>query len=273
MADVEGLHLKITGDSSQAVGEVKKISQATEQLQDSTVEIQVDTKIDALGKLHKANGQFMTMGEKLAESFSSSFMKKAAELSVKLDGWGKNLENTFSNLFMSITKGVTVLSGAIGLITKNAMSIGGAFEAQITNVKVISGATEEELDMLIKKAREMGAALPITAKDAATAMELLAQRGTKAKDILASVADVSSLAISQSVDMGSAADLLGSTMTNFGMSIDTATKITDMFNNVSNQSSLNISKLIEAMKYVGPAAGSLGMNLSEALAAMEVVLS
>ena len=271
MADVEGLHLKITGDSSQAVSEIKKVSQATENLQDSTVEIQVDTRFDALGRLHKANGQFMTMGEKLAETFSSSFMKKTAELSVKLDGWGKNLEARFGNLFKSIAQGAAAISTAIGFVTKNAMSIGGAFEAQITNVKVISGATEEELDMLIKKAREMGAALPITAKDAATAMELLAQSGTKAKDILASVADVSALAISQNVDMANAADLLGSTMTNFSMSIDTANKITDIFNNASNQSRLNISKLIEAMKYVGPAAGSLGMELTEAISAMEVL--
>lgn len=234
MADVEGLHLKITGDSSQAVGEIKKVANATTQLKDTKIKLKTD-------------------------------------LLINLDDLGKKIENGLGTILKGITAGVTAVSTAIGLITKNAMSIGGAFEAQITNVKVISGATEEELDMLIKKAREMGAALPITAKDAATAMELLAQRGTKAKDILASVADVSSLAISQSVDMGSAADLLGSTMTNFGMSIDTATKITDMFNNASNQSSLNISKLIEAMKYVGPAAGSLGMNLSEALAAMEVL--
>ena len=75
------------------------------------------------------------------------------------------------------------MAGAVTTVMKSALSIGGGFEAEITNVKVISGATEEQLDMLIKKAREMGATLPITAKDAATAMKMLAQRGTSVNDI------------------------------------------------------------------------------------------
>ena len=51
-------------------------------------------------------------------------------------------------------------------------------------------------------------------------MELLAQRGNKAKDIIASVADVAALSISQNVDMASAAELLGSAMTNFGIAVE-----------------------------------------------------
>ncbi|MBQ3693910.1 MAG: phage tail tape measure protein [Synergistaceae bacterium] len=162
-------------------------------------------------------------------------------------------------------------SGALGLITKNALNIGGGFEAQMTAVKVISGAAENELDALTKKAREMGATLPITAKDAAQAMTLLAQRGNDAHKILASVQAVANLSISQAVDMASAADILGSTITNFAMSVDEADKITAIFNNACNQSALNMSKLIEAMKYVGPAANSVKMPLTEAVAAMEAI--
>ena len=241
MASTEGVNVVISGDSSQLIQSVQEATKA----------------------LSGMKGRKINIDMNFSETFAN-FSRTADEI-------GKKLELSFGKIFKSITAGVGAVAGAISLVTKSALSIGGGFESQITNVKVISGATEQELDMLIKKAREMGATLPITAKDAATAMMLLAQRGTSAKDILASVADVANLTISQGIDMGSAADLLGSTMTNFGINIDDASKVTAVFNNACNQSALSMSKLIEAMKYVGPAAGAVGMELTEAVSGMEAV--
>lgn len=269
--DSEGVHIKITGDSSQAVKATNEVKSALEGIQDQTIDVKVDGKVDALGRLHKANGQFMTMGEKLASNFSSGFMKGFAEVSVKLSDYGKKFEATFAPVFKTIAGMATTVAGTISFITKNALAIGGGFEAQMTAVKVISGAAEDELDALTKKAREMGATLPITAKDAATAMTLLAQRGNDAHKILASVQAVANLSISQAVNMADAADLLGSTITNFAMSVDEADKITAIFNNACNQSALSMSKLINAMKYVGPAAGAVDMPLTQAVAAMEAI--
>ena len=111
----------------------------------------------------------------------------------------------------------------------------------------------------------------ITAKNAAEAMTIMAQRGTQFADILASVEDVTELSISQGVDMATASDLLGSTMQNFGIAVEDTFKVVNYFNNASNQSALDISKLVEAMKYVDPAAGAAGMELTEATAALEVL--
>lgn len=219
--DNDGVNIVITGDSSKAVQEIRK----------------VEASVNGL-------------------------------LSLEV---GKSLDATFGTFFKTITSTLQSVARAVSGVMKSALSIGGGFEAQMTSVKIISGATAEELDKLTAKAREMGATLPITAKDAAQAMELLAQRGTQAKDILVTVADVSALAISQNVDMASAADLLGSTMTNFGIAVQDAAKVTDIFNNACNQSALSMSKIINAMKYVGPAAGAVGMDLTEAVSALEVL--
>ena len=184
---------------------------------------------------------------------------------------GFYIERGFSKIVKGLTASAAAIGGAIAAVTKSALDVGGGFETQMTRVKIISGATAEDLEALTKKAREMGESLPITAQEAASAMELLAQRGTQAKDILASVADVSALAISQNVGMAEASELLGSTMTNFGIAIEKASQVTDIFNNASNQSALNMSKLAEGLKYVGPAASAAGMKLEEAVAAMEVL--
>lgn len=198
-------------------------------------------------------------------------MSWGKELASNMDKAGEYIEKGFSRIVKGLTVSATAIGGAIAAVTKSALNVGGGFETQMTRVKIISGATAEDLAALTQKAREMGESLPITAQEAASAMELLAQRGTQAKDILASVADVSALAISQNVGMAEASELLGSTMTNFGIAIEKASQVTDIFNNASNQSALNMSKLAEGLKYVGPAASAAGMKLEEAVAAMEVL--
>ena len=215
----------------------------------------------------QAQKKMAEAGKSAGKSFWDNF--KAENEFIKdgfapfLKEWGK-LDKAFA-----IAGGA--VAGAIGLGLKKSLSVGGGFEAQMANVKVISGATGEQLAELTAKAREMGATLPITAQQAAAAMEVLAQRGTSVKDILASVTDVTNLAISQNVDLASAAELMGSTMTNFGLNISEASRVTDIFNNASNQSALSMSKLSTALTYVAPSAAAAGMSLEETVAAMEVL--
>ena len=185
MAEMEGINLKITGDSSQAVKAAQEAKKAINDIKGQ--EVEVTPKVDYLGRLHKANGQFMSMGEKLAENFNSAFMKKFAVFSVEIDKIGKQFEGTFGSIFKTITASATAVTGLIGKVLKDSLSIGGGFEAQMTSAKVISGATAEEFEKLTAKAREMGATLPITAAQAAQAMTIMAQRGTNVTDILTSV--------------------------------------------------------------------------------------
>ena len=186
---------------------------------------------------------------------------------------GSKLETGFGSLFQTIANGFQRIANLASSVMKSALAVGGSFESQMTTVKVISGATGEEIAQLTAKAREMGSTLPITAKDAATAMTLLVQRGTSFRDTLASVNDVANLAISQGVSMAEATDLLGGIMTNFNIKAEEAGKAVNILNNASNQSPLTIAKMQEAFKYVGPAAGAMGISLTEATAAMEAVIS
>lgn len=274
---IEDAHSEITADGSQAISETNKIKNLIAEINGKRITFTVTPVInDAQGKLQGVQERFLRMGQEAGNAFASGADTGVKRVEQSLNGIlslqiGSQISSFFGSIFDGIIsagkKTAEVLSGVIN----NALSIGGGFEAQITNVKVISGATEQELDMLIQKAREMGATLPITAKDAATAMQLLAQRGTNAKDILSSVAEVANLTISQGIDMGTAADILGSTMTNFNMAVDDANKVTAIFNNACNQSALSMSKLVEAMKYVGPAAGAINMGLTEAVSAMEAI--
>lgn len=288
----DGVHFEISADVNNAVKELGNVEKSLNDTQKAAAELQKtiknsgnidiispDTGQQITGQIGQAIenslNQLKTTAEskagEVASGAASAFNNNFLKIADGLNTAGQMIENSFGSILKRITAGVTAINGIIGLTVQRALSIGGSFKAQMTSVQIISGATAEELEQLTKKAREMGASLPITAQDAAMAMQLLAQRGTSARDILASVSDVANLAISQGTSMAHAAELLGSTMTNFGISVERAGELTDMFNNASNQSALDMSKLSEALKYVAPTASAAGLSLEETIAAMEVL--
>ena len=275
---IKDAHSTITADGSQAISELERLEELMFGIDRKKVEFQVKAVIrDEQGRLRDMSGKFLKMGKQVGDSFASGTTSGLARIeksvnSMLMNQVGGQISSFFKSILNGIASTAKKAAGIVAGVMKSALSIGGGFESVMTSVKVVSGATEKELDKLIKKAREMGATLPISAKDSATAMLLLAQRGMQAEDILAVVSEVANLAISQSTDMATATDLLGSIMTNFNMKVEEAAKIIDMLNNASNQSPLTMQKMTEAFKYVGPAAGAMGMQLSEALAMMEAAI-
>ncbi|MCC0686220.1 phage tail tape measure protein, partial [Clostridioides sp. ZZV14-6345] len=70
-----------------------------------------------------------------------------------------------------MTMGITVPIAAIGVA---ASKLGMDFEASMSNVQGLSGATADEMVELEKAAREAGASTSKTAKDAADALGYMA---------------------------------------------------------------------------------------------------
>ena len=149
MAEIEGVHLRITGDSSQAVREFKKLKDAAQSMKDwqpGGWKFDMNKALEGIDRVPKVwkNTIKISLQEALEQGFSG------------LDTVGKRIEGIFGGLLTTITAGITGVTGAFAKIAKDSLAIGGSFEAAMTSVKVISGATAEELDLLTKKAREMG---------------------------------------------------------------------------------------------------------------------
>ncbi|MBR1486986.1 MAG: phage tail tape measure protein, partial [Synergistaceae bacterium] len=269
MADDNGVRIRITGDSSQAIRSVDDLMKALEKLRRERNSVAADA-----AKPMQFNLSELKLPQNLGKTFAQSFSQGLNQVSTSLNDLGTRLSTTFGGVFQTIKNGLLAIvgtSGLIGMQLKKSFAIGGGFESTMTSVQVVSGATAQEFEQLTAKAREMGATLPITAQQAGQAMLIMAQRGSDFGDILATVEDVSNLAISQGTDMATAAELLGSTMTQFSISTEEAGKVVDVFNNACNDSPINMTRLVDAMKYVGPVAGSMGIKLEEAVAALEAL--
>lgn len=76
--------------------------------------------------------------------------------------------------FGIVTKGVAAAATAIGAIATYSAKVGSDFEAGMSKVKAISGASAQEMEKLSAKAKEMGATTKFSATESAEAMQYMA---------------------------------------------------------------------------------------------------
>lgn len=252
MANGKEVTIKIGGDAGELL---KVLSQIQQQLK--------KTEDDADG----ASEGLDTFGNRVTKGFQSSLqgLKSAGD---QVEAYGKKLSDFSAKTIKYIVGMGTAAAGAIAVAVKSATGVGGDFESQMIRVQSISQATAADFDMLTAKAREMGATLPITAKDAADAMTSLAQRGLNPQQIMDSIDAVTRLSITQQYALEDTAKIVGSITKSFGIDLKDLETVVDALNNASNNSALNMHSIGEAMKYVAPNAKLLGMDLNNTLSAV-----
>ena len=91
-----------------------------------------------------------------------------------------------SGLALAAT-GITALGGA-------AIKVGSDFEAGMSQVQAVSGASGEELEKLKEKAKEMGASTKFSATESAEALNYMAMAGWKTEDMLGGIEGIMNLA-------------------------------------------------------------------------------
>lgn len=99
------------------------------------------------------------------------------DTSINTDGFNNGLSKVgslASKGFSAVTKAVTATSTALMGATGYAIKVGSEFEASMSKVAAISGATGEELKALEGKAKEMGATTKFSATESAEAMQYMA---------------------------------------------------------------------------------------------------
>ena len=92
------------------------------------------------------------------------------------------------------TTAITALGTAAGAGITAAVKVGAAFEAEMSKVSAISGATGKDLESLTDKAKEMGAKTKFSATESAQAMEYMAMAGWKTSDMLNGIEGIMNLA-------------------------------------------------------------------------------
>jgi len=146
---------------------------------------------------------------------------------------------------------------------KYIVDVGSSFEAQMSKVQAISGASAADAERLAGKAAEMGRVTKFTASEAGEAMEYMAMAGWKTEDMLGGIEGIMSLAAASGENLGTTSDIVTDALTAFGKSAGDAGKLADIMAAASSNANTNVGMMGETFKYAAPVAGALGYTMED----------
>jgi len=166
-----------------------------------------------------------------------------------------------------IGKAATVAIGAattaITGFAAASVNTGMNFDAAMSKVAAISGATGKDFDNLRDKAQEMGASTKFSATEAADAFSYMAMAGWKTNDMLEGIEGVMNLAAASGEGLATTSDIVTDALTAFGLSAKDSTHFADVLAAASSNANTNVSMMGETFKYAAPIAGALGFSAED----------
>lgn len=144
----------------------------------------------------------------------------------------------------------------------------GDFEASMSNVEALSGASGDQLQALTDKAKEMGATTKFTAGESADALSYMALAGWDTQSMLQGISPVMELAAAANMDLASASDIVTDYLTAFGLTASDTTHFVDVMAYAMSHSNTNVEQLGEAYKACAATAKSMGYSVEETTAVL-----
>lgn len=160
----------------------------------------------------------------------------------------------------ALMAGVTAPILALGTY---AVKTAADFDASMSQVAAVSGATGAELDQLRAKAREMGEKTKFSAKEAADGMNYMAMAGWKTSDMLDGISGIMDLAAASGESLASTSDIVTDALTGFGKTAADSGHLADVMAAASSNANTNVALMGETFKYCTPIAGALGFSMED----------
>ena len=189
-----------------------------------------------------ANLSGLTRGLKIASSKMRRFGSQA-----------KSLGTTLS-------RGISAPLIGLGALSVKTFS---GFEAEMSKVKAVSGATADQFNRLEDQAKKLGATTTFTATEVAGLQTEFAKLGFTASEIDKVTESTLYLAQAGGAELGRAAEVAGATLRAFGLEAAETGRVTDVMAKSFATSSLDMESFAEAMKTAAPIAKATGVSMEE----------
>ena len=171
-----------------------------------------------------------------------------------------------------VSKAINIALGtvttAITGIGTYAIKVGSDFEAGMSKVASISGATGEEIAKLTEKAKEMGSKTKFSATESAEAFQYMAMAGWKTEDMLNGIEGIMNLAAASGEDLAGVSDIVTDALTAFGLQAKDSAHFADVLAKASSNSNTNVGLMGATFKYVAPIAGSMKYSVEDTAVAI-----
>lgn len=144
-----------------------------------------------------------------------------------------------------------------------AVDVGSSFEAAMSQVQAISGATGADLEALTAKASQLGRDTIYSATDAGNALYYMSLAGWNTKQMFDSIDGVLNLAAASSMSLSTASDVVTDEITAFGLSAKDASHFVDVMAYAQANSNTTTEALGEAYKEVASTAGKFNISVED----------
>lgn len=172
----------------------------------------------------------------------------------------QEIGKTISDAGGVLTKGVTVPVAGLGTAI---IKTGADYEAGMSKVQAISGATADEMEMLGDEAMRMAAKTEFSTAQSAQAYQYMSMAGWDAQQMVDGLSGIMLLASASGEDLASTSDIVTDALTAFGLEASDSGRFADVLAAASNSANTNVSMLGESFKYVAPVAGAMGYSVED----------
>ena len=196
-----------------------------------------------------------------------SNMEENSRLNRQLGRDVRNVGRGFGSIASTMMPAATAVSAFGALGTKTFMD----FEDTITG----AGATGEQLERMKETALKLGHDFPITASEAAEAMDRLAAGGFDAEQTMAAMPGIIEASVASGEDMATTSDVITSALNIWNLKTgdvaENTQHVADVVQMAANVSKLGMADFGLAMQYAGAPAAALGVNIEELSTAMAIM--
>ncbi|MDF2968941.1 MAG: phage tail tape measure protein [Nocardioidaceae bacterium] len=193
-----------------------------------------------------------------------------SKLTAGLKGQSSLAGNLGRGLGLALVGGTTI--AAVGL--KNVIELGNEYTANLNELQAVTRATGTEMARVGELAKELGSDLSLpgtSAADAAAAMKELAKGGLDLDEAMTAAKGTLQLAAAAQIEAAQAAEIQSDALNQFGLSAEHAAHVSDVLANTANAASGEITDIANALKYVGPVAKAVGVDIDGVATAIGLI--
>lgn len=251
--------------------------------------IQAEADVRKNSKALEENGKYLEEAKNSADGCATSideFGKSVKQANTEVDDLNSNAGEAgevFTGLGEKIAsavvmKGVSVAADALGTLKDKAVEaaeyvveVGSSFEAGMSEVEAISGATGSELEALEDKAKSLGSSTKFSATEAASAMTNMSLAGWSVSQTLSGIDGVLQLAAASNMDLADASQIVTDNISTFNLEASQSTHLADMMAYAQANSSTTAAELGEAYKNCGANMNAAGQDIETTTSFLEAL--
>lgn len=274
---------KTLGTTSQEYKEqADKVADLAEQLKKSEANQEANTKTlsnmriqlnNAEGDVAKTSREIKDLANQMENGADS-----AEDLGDAVEDAGKSADNA--------TGGFTVFKGALANLVANVITsavdkmkelvsntieVGQTFQSSMAKVQAISGATDEDLQLLTETAKKFGSTTKFSASESADALGYMALAGWDAKTSASALGGVLNLASASGMELAHASDMVTDYLSAFGMQADQSAYFADLLAYAQGNANTSAEQLGEAYKNCSANLASAGQDIETTTALLSML--